>query len=101
MLDLSGLQLATALKALDINQAESSFVLRQFYPHLAAKVDDRNRADDLLAGLDDNECVDRIASWIRADNYTQGKAEEPVANVNATQAEDAGPRVFGRRINRA
>lgn len=83
MLDLSGLQLATALKALGLHDAETRFALTQFYPHLSEQTAEGTRAATLVAGLDAEECADRVGVWIRADAYTGGQAEEAAANANS------------------
>lgn len=96
MLDLSGLQLATALKALGLHDGETRFALTQFYPHLAGGDIEGARADSVVAGLDAEECAERVGVWIRADAYTQGAAEETAANANA-----AAPRRFRASDRRA
>lgn len=84
LLDVSGVQLATALIAIDTPQEDSVFILGQFYPHLAATDGETGRAALLWWGLDAADCSDRLRSWIRADDYTQGKQpeESTAANVN-------------------
>lgn len=83
MLDLSGLQLATALKALGLHDGETRFALTQFYPHLAETTAGATRAETVVATLDAEECADRVGVWIRADAYTEGQAEESAANANS------------------
>jgi uncharacterized protein (DUF2336 family) len=84
LLDLSGLQLASALIAIGTDIADGIFILQQFYPHLAARSDDTSRAEMLWFGLEAEECRDRVRTWIRADDYTQGKpSDEAAANANA------------------
>lgn len=83
MLDLSGLQLATALKALGLHDAETRFALTQFYSHLSEQTAEGTRAATLVAGLDAEECADRVGVWIRADAYTGGQAVEAAANANS------------------
>jgi uncharacterized protein (DUF2336 family) len=84
MLDLSGMQLATALICLNTPAEDGVFILKQFYPHLGAAAGGAGRAETLWFGLDVEECRDRFGAWIRADDYTQGKKPdaEPAANVN-------------------
>lgn len=83
LLDISGLQLATALIALDIEAPDGVFVLKQFYPHLDATSGNVGRAEALWHGLDADDCIDRLTAWIRADDYTQGKVpEQDAANAN-------------------
>jgi uncharacterized protein (DUF2336 family) len=96
MLDLSGLQLATALKALGLHDGETRFALTQFYPHLTEEIAEGTRADAVVAGLDAEECADRVGVWIRADAYTGGQAEESAANANSE-----GPRRFKLAEKRA
>lgn len=71
--DLSGVQLATALIAMDVAWQDGEFMLGQLYPHLGQFVDGVSRAGTLWAGLDPEQCAERVRSWIRADDYTQGK----------------------------
>jgi uncharacterized protein (DUF2336 family) len=83
LLDVSGLQLATALIALDVEASDGVFVLKQFYPHLELVSGNIGRAEALWHGLDADDCIDRLTAWIRADDYTQGKApEQNAANAN-------------------
>jgi uncharacterized protein (DUF2336 family) len=83
LLDVSGLQLATALAAMGMAQEDATFILRQFYPHLSAADGEASQVDTLWRRLDPASCGDRLAAWIRADDYTQGKLEEaPAANAN-------------------
>jgi uncharacterized protein (DUF2336 family) len=83
LLDISGLQLATALIALDIEASDGIFVLKQFYPHLEAISGNVGRAEALWHGLDADDCIDRLTAWIRADDYTQGKTpQQNAANAN-------------------
>ncbi|MFM2280360.1 MAG: hypothetical protein RLZZ444_2591 [Pseudomonadota bacterium] len=76
MLDISGRQLGMALMALDFDVADAEFVLGAFYPHLKALDGEQSRARLLLASLDRDDCADRLRAWIRADDYTEGKAPE-------------------------
>lgn len=100
LIDLSGLQLATALAAIDTDAADAIFILKQFYPHLGTPNDDTGRAEMLWHGLEVEECRDRVRIWIRADDYTQGRKPEEdaadAANANvATPAAVQRP-AFGR-----
>jgi uncharacterized protein (DUF2336 family) len=100
LLDLSGLQLATTLVALGITTEDGVVILKQFYPHLAMLQDDIGRAELLWQGLDPETSADRLAAWVRADDYTQGKApaEETAANANeAVPAIHAVPGAPARR----
>ncbi|WP_280778384.1 DUF2336 domain-containing protein [Rhizobium sp. SG_E_25_P2] len=96
MLDLSGLQLATALMALGLHDGETRFALTQFYPHLSENAGAGTRAESVVAGLDADECADRVGVWIRADAYTDGQAEESAANGNG-----AAPQRFNAAQKRA
>jgi uncharacterized protein (DUF2336 family) len=87
MLDLSGLQLATALISINTPAEDGVFILGQFYPHLAVATGDAKRAESLWSGLDAGECRDRLGAWIRADDYTQGRQPDAeAANVNEAAA---------------
>lgn len=98
MLDLSGLQLATALISINIQAEDGIFVLKQFYPHLAATTGELSRAAMLWSALDAEDCFERVDAWIRADDYTQGKGPESEAAANANEvapAPPAGRQAFG------
>ncbi len=90
MLDLSGLQLATTLLALDMDAAQSEFILCRIYPHLESPAAEssgaRSRAAVLLSGLDRRQAVERVESWVRADGYTHNSqlsdSDWPTANHN-------------------
>ena len=103
MLDLSGTQLATALVAVGISAADGEFILTQFYPHLREMAGEWPRAAMLWSGLDAGQCAERVRAWIRADDYTQGKAsDEHAANTNTERPAvplpvSAQRQVFGRR----
>jgi uncharacterized protein (DUF2336 family) len=99
MLDISGLQLATALIAVETPAEDGVFALKQFYPHLAAMEGDTSRAERLWFGLNADECRDRTHIWIRADNLTQGKRPEEEGPANANEQPAPLPvqrAVFGR-----
>jgi uncharacterized protein (DUF2336 family) len=83
MLDLSGMQLATALISINTPAEDGIFVLEQFYPHLG----EAGRAAGLWSGLDEPECRDRLDAWIRADDYTRGKRPD----AEAANGNDAAP----------
>jgi uncharacterized protein (DUF2336 family) len=91
MLDLSGLQLATALISINIQAEDGVFVLKQFYPHLNAVSGELSRADMLWSGLDAEDCAERLDAWIRADDYTQGKTADIEDAANANDATPALP----------
>jgi len=107
LLDISGLQLATALLAAGIDTADGEFILTQFYPHLKELAGELPRAARLWSELDAAECGDRLRIWIRADDYTQGKMPDAhAANANRSLPDAAittlaAPRqAFGRRRGR-
>jgi uncharacterized protein (DUF2336 family) len=91
MLDLSGMQLATALISINIPAADAIFILKQFYPHLAAMADNGGRAETLWHDLDKEDCLDRLEAWVRADNYTQGRKLQGEAAANANDDAPALP----------
>jgi len=70
MLDISGLQLATTLLSLALDDGDTVFVLTRFYPHLGASQGPVSRAQTVLDGLDVEECELRVDAWLRADTYT-------------------------------
>jgi uncharacterized protein (DUF2336 family) len=93
MLDLSGLQLATALISINIQAEDGVFILKQFYPHLSASTADLSRAEMLWSGLDAGDCLERLDAWIRADDYTQGKRVDSEVGANANDAAPALPMI--------
>jgi len=101
MLDLSGQQLATALFALGIDDADGMFILTQFYPHLNETVGRQTRVVTLWSGLDLDRCEDKMRAWLRADDYAEGRTpeDERAANANDMPAlPHTGERpAFGRR----
>lgn len=101
MLDLSGQQLATALMALGLDEADACFMLTQFYPHLKETDGAASRAVALWSGLDPERCDDRMRAWLRADDYAEGRTPEDEQAANANDA-PALPQTmerpaFGRR----
>jgi uncharacterized protein (DUF2336 family) len=102
LLDLSGQQLATALIAIGIDRSDGEFILGALYPHLLALDGAHSRASLVWAGLDPEAAETRVRTWIRADDFTQGKApEQNPANRNENGVEEIGERqpqrpVFGR-----
>jgi uncharacterized protein (DUF2336 family) len=100
MLDVSGQQLGTALVALGADPADGQFMLAQLYPHLAASMDGKTRAQVLWEGLDPERCDERMLAWLRADDEAEGRTPmAAVANANdraENQASIERP-VFGRR----
>lgn len=100
LLDLSGQQLGTALMALGAEPADGQFMLAQLYPHLAASVDGKSRAQVLWEGLDPERCDDRMLAWLRADDEAEGRtpmAAAANANDEAERVASVERPVFGRR----
>lgn len=100
MLDLSGQQLGIALMALGADPVDGQFMLAQLYPHLAAAVDGRSRAQLLWQGLDPERCDERMLAWLRADDEAEGRtplAEAANANDEAERQVDTERPAFGRR----
>ncbi len=85
MLDLSGLQLATALISINIQAADGVFILKQLYPHLSATPGEFSRAEMLWSTLDAEDCFERVETWTRADDYTQGKKQDDDMAANANE----------------
>lgn len=85
LLDVSGMQLATTLRALDAPQVDGTYVLARLYPQLARAGDGGSRAERLLSGLRRTTCVERVESWRRADAYTHAgaSADAPAATPAA------------------
>lgn len=99
MLDLSGQQLATALFALGLEDADGMFVLTQFYPHLSETVGRQRRVEALWSGLDLDRCEDKMRDWLRADDHAEGRVPDgdDAANENVVPALPQSAPVFGRR----
>lgn len=100
MLDLSGQQLGTALVALGAEPADGQFMLAQLYPHLAASIDGKSRAQVLWEGLDPERCDERMLAWLRADDEAEGRtpmAAAANANDEAERQVNLERPVFGRR----
>lgn len=91
MLDLSGMQLATALISINTPAEDGIFILKQFYPHLGTMAGETGRAEMLWSGLDAGECLDRLDAWIRADDYTQGRKRDAETAANANDDTPALP----------
>jgi uncharacterized protein (DUF2336 family) len=85
MLDLSGLQLATALISINLQTGDGVFILKQLYPHLSATTGEISRAEMLWSALDAEDCFERVDTWIRADSYTQGKQQDDDMAANANE----------------
>ncbi len=71
LLDVSGVQLATACRALKMDGNDSLLILRKLYPHLGEAVPGGDGASEILASLDDTQCRERLQIWLRADRYTE------------------------------
>lgn len=88
MMDISGLQLATTLKALGMEAQEAFFILERLYSHLKESVGGAPRSEILWDTLRDDECIRRLEAWCRADRYTYAdKAGTPEAD--GTEAANA------------
>ena len=74
MMDVSGLQLATALIGLGAPAATIKSALESFFPHLAQPSQKHTLATDLIEELDADSCAARLEAWQRADSYTSGGA---------------------------
>lgn len=70
MMDLSGHQMGTTLKALGMGQEEAFFILERLYSHLKETVGNEARSEILWSSLDADECTRRLEAWCRADRYT-------------------------------
>ncbi|QRM54699.1 DUF2336 domain-containing protein [Sinorhizobium sp. BG8] len=92
LLDLSGHQLAATLVALRLDRQDAAYILSRIYPHLAGK-----GAGELLAAQDPAHCAERVASWQRADHYTNGDQPQPADAGKAREipAQNDSP-VFGQ-----
>lgn len=92
MMDISGLQLATTLKALGMDAQEAFFILERLYSHLKEAVGGVSRSEILWDSLQDEECIRRLEAWCRADRYTyadqtQLPGSEQAAEASAETAE--------------
>jgi uncharacterized protein (DUF2336 family) len=96
MLDLSGQQLATALYALGLEDADGAFILTQFYPHLNEMVGRQTRIEALWSSLDLDRCEDKMRAWLRADDLAEGRTAEDEQAANENDVAETAP-VFGRR----
>ena len=75
LLDISGQQLATTLKALAMERTDAVRVLERFYPHLADPANETSRVELLWDSLDADECGRRVEAWRRADGYANRESE--------------------------
>jgi uncharacterized protein (DUF2336 family) len=99
MLDISGQQLATTLKALAMDEADALYVLERFYPHLGTKTNGVARGLFLWNSLDPDDCYRRVEAWRRADSHTMRNGTEPAENANEDAA--AQPILRSRRVLRS
>lgn len=88
MLDISGQQLATTLKALGMEETEALYVLQRFYSHLDHETNGVTRGQFLWNSLHADECGRRLEAWRRADSYTTRESEfaEPAAGTDGEAA---------------
>jgi len=99
MLDISGQQLATTLKALAMDEADALYVLERFYPHLGTETNGVARGLFLWNSLDPDDCYRRVEAWRRADSHTMRNGTEPAENANEDAA--AQPILRSRRVLRS
>lgn len=92
MLDISGRQLATTLKAMGMPRNEALLILERLYRHLDELDGEVPQSEGLWDGLDADECGRRVEAWGRADRYTyedrrtavQQPSPEPAARRTGT-----------------
>lgn len=89
MMDISGLQLATTLKALGMEAQEAFFILERLYSHLKEAVGGAPRSEILWDTLRDDECIRRLEAWCRADSYTYADKTTEADGAEATEATEA------------
>lgn len=95
MLDLSGRQLATAMRALGAHRDIIVTALETYFPHLKKVTDGHSKAEHEIDALHKHECLARLGAWQRADAYTrhlEGPDIEPslsLADLSIDQWEDA------------
>lgn len=87
MLDISGRQLATTLKALGMGAADGCYVLERFYPHLGETENGMGRAQSLWETLDADACGRRIEAWRRADGQAKRESEFAAAPIQADRVQ--------------
>lgn len=101
LLDISGQQLATTLKALMMEEDDALFVLQRFYPHLSNQTNGISRGQFLWDSLDEDECGRRIEAWRRADSYTVRDSRlAPAADEAETGKQEETPLVRTLRAGR-
>jgi uncharacterized protein (DUF2336 family) len=103
LLDISGQQLATTLKALAMAEADAIYVLGRLYSHLLTITNGMNRAQFLWNALDASECGRRVEAWRRADSYTARESEFSGPRSEGQPDQSQGVRVLrsGRSLRRA
>ncbi len=87
LLDISGRQLATALKAMTRNEQDVLYMLERFYPHLGDRTNDVTGAQRLWDALDVDDCLRRVDAWRRTDALAHGDRSA----VMATSDEEIPP----------
>nr|CAD6611430.1 hypothetical protein RKHAN_02396 [Rhizobium sp. Khangiran2] len=97
LLDISGQQLATTLKALGMERTDALLVLERFYPHLANPVNATPRGEFLWNALDADECGRRVEAWRRADGYTAQESEFATPAQQDAPANQSGSRPLRSR----
>ncbi|WP_136658593.1 hypothetical protein [Nitratireductor sp. XY-223] len=92
MLDLSGRQLAMALRALNMADEDIRRVLVAIFPQLRREVDGTQQASLLVEATDRKDSMERVMAWVRANplaaseqrvHYqpqTQSREERPASN---------------------
>lgn len=83
MLDISGRQLATALKGMFMADADAIYILGRLYDHLTRLQAGRSQAENLWNGLDADECGMRLEAWRRADHYTYAEPADAQGRMTA------------------
>jgi uncharacterized protein (DUF2336 family) len=87
LLDVSGQQLATTLAALDFPAADIPPLLAALYPDLAERSGGSTRADALIRSVDRKASLERVESWLRADEPGSSRSAQHETHL----AEDRGP----------
>lgn len=85
MLDISGRQLATTLKATGMPRNEALLILERLYRHLDELNGGVPQSERLWDGLDADECGRRVEAWGRADRYTYEDRRTTVAEPSTTE----------------
>ncbi|MCJ8507547.1 DUF2336 domain-containing protein [Rhizobium lemnae] len=101
MMDISGLQLATTLKALGMDAQEAFFILERLYGHLKESVGGVSRGEILWDSLQDDECIRRLEAWCRADRYTYADKHEMSETEQTTAAANDGAEQVTAKVRRA